>query len=147
MLKETPTSLRAYFGLVAFLSFLPVAAQLSEGTFDLIGALVGVAFGTLYAYVAIRMEYLLAKKPGFIRGVLLFNLALSLIAAIFAALNGQVWSSLPYVAVACAITAYLYSTVRRLSSTIAPIAPERPNKAPEPTPGAVTPRATEGTSK
>jgi hypothetical protein len=37
--------------------------------------------------------------------------------------------------------------VQRIQSTIEELLKKEPNKAPEPTPGAVTPRATEGASK
>jgi hypothetical protein len=62
MLKETPTSLRAYFGLIALFSVLPVIAGLSEGKTDFVGASIGLLFGGLYAFVAIRMDHLLAQR-------------------------------------------------------------------------------------
>ncbi|MDP1578829.1 MAG: hypothetical protein Q8M02_01035 [Candidatus Didemnitutus sp.] len=118
MLKETPASLRAYFGLIAIFAFLPVVGQLSEGGADIGSSIVGVLFGTLYSYVAIRMDHLLAYRPAIIRGVLLLNLVLSGLAAAAGALAGQLWSRLPYLAIAFAITAYLYSSVGRLSKTM-----------------------------
>ena len=115
MLKETLTSLRAYFVLITLMALLPVAAQFNNAAFDVGTTVVGITFGGLYAFVAFRMDYLLTKRPGFIRGVLLFNLAISVLVAAFGALSGNVWSTLPYLALAIAITAYLYSNVRRLS--------------------------------
>src|SRR4051812_10783239 len=104
MLRETPTSLRAYFTLIAVMALLPVVGQLTEAAFDPAGAAISVTFGGLYAFVAFRMNYLLANRPGFIRGVLLLNLAFSVLGAVFAALNGNVWTTLPYLALAVAIT-------------------------------------------
>jgi len=115
MLKETPTSLRAYFWFVTVFAVLPVVGQISEGKIDYVSASIGVLFGGIYGYVAFRMEHLLSSRPGLISGVLLLNLALAGLVSIIAVRNGRAWSTLPYLGVAFAVTAYLYTSVGRLS--------------------------------
>ena len=116
------------------MTLMPVAGQLSEGKLEIGGAIVGVVLGGLYSYVAIRLDYLLSNRPAVIRGVLLLNLVLSGLTAAVGVLNGRGWSVLPYVALAFAITAYLYSSVRRLASeTVSPTS-GKPNQSPQPPP-------------
>jgi hypothetical protein len=118
MLKETPGSLRAYFGLIALLAFLQSAGPLAEGKFE--GSmLISIFFGSLYAFTAYRMDNLLARRPGFIRGVLIMNLIFGGLAGAISLINGNGLSALLPVALAFAITAYLLSSVSRLSREIA----------------------------
>lgn len=115
MLKETPGSLRAYFGLIALMSFMPLLSQLSQPKIDWISAAIGSAFGCLYFYTAVRMDHLLSRRPNFLRGVLILNLILSGLAAAIGILLGNGLTGLPVLLLAFAVTAYLYSTVGRLA--------------------------------
>ena len=132
MLKETPASLRAYFGLIAIFAVLPVVAQMSEGKTDLGSIVIGLLFGGLYAFVAVSMDYLLTRRPGFIRGVLILNLVLSGLAAAAGVMNGRDLAGLPVVALAFAITAYLLSSVGRLSREASGTFPNKHNHPAEP---------------
>lgn len=132
MLKETPTSLRGYFGLIAILAVLPVVAQISEGKTDIGSIVVGLLFGGLYAFVAVRMDYLLSRRPGIIQGVLILNLGLSGLAAAAGIMSGRGLAGLPVVALAFAITAYLLSSVGRLSREASGTFPSKHNPTAEP---------------
>lgn len=133
MLKETPASLRAYFGLIAIFALLPVLGQLTAEKPDIVSAIVGMAFGGVYAFVAIRMDHLLCNRPSIIRGVLLLNLGLSGLAAALGLFNGKGWGSLPFVVLVFAITAYLYSSVNRLSVVAVSKIPKKPSQSAPPT--------------
>ena len=133
MLKETPTSLRAYFGLIAVFSIMPVVAQLSESKFDVGSSIVSLLFGGLYSFVAFRLDYLLSERPGFIRGVLILNLVLSALAAALGIMGGRGLSGLPFVALAFVITAYLYTSVGRLSREAAGTYASKHNQSAKPT--------------
>jgi hypothetical protein len=128
MLRETPTSLRAYFWLITIFALLPVVGQVSEGKIDPASVAISLVFGGIYGFVAIRMERLLATRPGVIRGVLIMNLTLAGLSGLLAALNGRIWSALPYLAIAFAITAYLLSSVGRLSAETSPLKKKEPNQ-------------------
>jgi len=99
---------------------------------DVGSLVVGVAFCGLYAFVSIRMDHLLAKHPGFLRGVLIFNLSVSAVVAAIGILNGQGLSQVPAIVIAMAITAYLYPTVGRLSREAAGNIPNKHNQSTQP---------------
>jgi threonine/homoserine/homoserine lactone efflux protein len=72
-LKETPQSLRLYFGVIAAFAFYYAANALRQDvTSRLLVAMsiVNVAFGVLFAYIAVRFSYLLHAKPAFLKGVI-----------------------------------------------------------------------------
>lgn len=116
MLRETPTSLRAYFWLITVFALMPVAGQIAAGKIESVSLIVSLVFGSIYGFVAFRMDRLLAERPGVISGVLIMNLVLAGLSALLAVFDGHIWSSLPYLAIGFAITAYLLSSVRRLAT-------------------------------
>ena len=119
MLKETPSSLRAYFGLLALMSLLPLAGQISQGKFDVAPTLISLGFGGLYIYSAIRMYHLLAHRPNFLRGVLILNVSVYCLTSVASVLSGKGLTGLPFLVVAFAVTAYLYVNVGRLAQEAA----------------------------
>lgn len=135
MLRETPTSLRAYFWLITIFALLPVVGQISDGKVEYVSLGIGLGFGCIYGFVALRMDRLLAERRGVIRGVLIMNLVLAGLSAAAAALNGRIWSSLPYLATAFAITAYLLSSVGRLAAEASLLKKKEPGQSAQRTPG------------
>src|SRR4051812_7471597 len=116
MLKETRSSLRAYFGLLAFLAIVPVVIQFSEGKLAGGSAWVPLLFGGLYVFSAMRMDHLLTRRPNFLRGILILNLLLSGLPTVIGILKtGRGLPGLALVAVIFSITAYLLSSVSRLA--------------------------------
>lgn len=118
MLKETPQSLRLYFGLVvAFSLFSGVMAIYRAGSSPrvLLLSAASIVFGVLFAYLVIRFAELLPGRPAFIRNVLTANLALSVIGLL--SLSGGVGSGALFrLGIALLIYFYLVKSVTRLSA-------------------------------
>ncbi len=119
MLKETPRSLRLYFGIVAVFSLLPIVAVITQGRGSLLVlaiTLVSAIFGALFAYIAIRFAELLRKNPKFITNVLIGNFALSIVGFGLSLMGGLQPASLVRLLIAALIYFYLVKSVIRLSA-------------------------------
>jgi hypothetical protein len=119
MLRETPRSLRLYFGIVAALSLLwGVRAIYLAGSSPLVVALSGanIVFGFLFAYITIRFTELLPRRPAFIRNVLAANLALAVIGFLLSLSGGIQPGALFSLGIALLIYFYLVKSVTRLSA-------------------------------
>lgn len=137
MLKETPRSLRLYFVLVAAFSFLSAAEPFVKGTVSTpiawLSVGVGLAFGILYALIAIRFDALL-RKPTPIQVVLIVNLVQATISFAASLLQGTaLLRAILGFALSALIFVYLIRSVRRLSleATSTP-----PDHSPDPPPNA-----------
>jgi len=118
MLKETPKSLRLYFGIIAaFYLLIGIAAIIrTAGTaFSSIYVLQNLVFGALFASITIRFESLLKNSPMFIKGVLTANLVLSLFWFVILLRNGTQPATVIGLVVGLLIYFYLIKTVNRLS--------------------------------
>ena len=123
MLKETPKSLRLFFGIVAALSLLFGVAAISQGSRSalvVVPALVAITFGILFAYIAGNFYELISKNPSFIKGVLISNFSLSIVGfglSLAGVLQPARVGQLLFDALICF---YLVRSVARLSSNAVP---------------------------
>jgi len=146
MFKETPSSLRRYFALVAFLclitSLLMIlfhekagAAQLSAATYAAL--LNGLAF----AFVAVQFGTLIVKSPGTIKAVLHISFWADFVLGVsFGSLPYGMSDRLGWV-IATIIYMYLLHSVTRISGEQKG---NVPNQLPDPTSPSVTPPARAG---
>ena len=122
MLKETPRSLRQYFGLVAVLTLLIGAVGLYAGRLTpllLIISFLTVAFGAMYLYITIKFAELLPKKPAFIKNVLTANLVLRALMFLLSLAAGVRPGALFQIIIALLVYFYLVKSVTRLSAEVA----------------------------
>jgi hypothetical protein len=116
MLKETPRSLRTYFGLIAAFYLLIGIGGLSRGRYNwiiFVALLTNICFGALFGYITMRFEALLSGRPRFIKGVLTVNVVTS---AVFTVLLFASVVNLVQFAIGLLIYFYLMKTVTRLSN-------------------------------
>ena len=119
MLKETPRSLRLYFGLVAAYMLLPVVIVIYRGgSSPLVFLLLAtsIVFGLLFAYIALHFTELLPKRPAFIRNVLGANLPRAVIGFLLSLSAGVQPGALFGLGIAPLIYFYLVKNVTRLSA-------------------------------
>ncbi|MDB6115033.1 MAG: hypothetical protein JWQ62_1978 [Lacunisphaera sp.] len=90
------------------------------------------------------MEHLLAHRPGFIRGAITFNLVFFCFGAAIGIYRGQGFSVLPFVAIAFAITTYLWVSVSRLSKEVSVKLIKPREKAADSAPPMLPPKNTSG---
>jgi hypothetical protein len=119
MLKETPQSLRLYFGFVAAFSFYWGMMSLYRAGISPLVVLLSTAsivFGFLFAYIVIRFAELLPKRPDFIRTVLAANLALSVVGFALSLSVAVQLAAFFDLGLALLIYFYLVKSVTRLSA-------------------------------
>ena len=122
MLKETPRSLRQYFGLIAAISILFGGAGVYEGRIVPIAvalSFVTLIFGALYLYITIKFVVLLPKKPVFIKNVLTANLIFGLLMYSLSLFAGFHPGALIQIAIEVLVYFYLVKSVNRLSAEAA----------------------------
>lgn len=118
-LKETPKSLRIYFGLVAAASFYYALAMIAPGVISplvVVFSLVNVVFGVLFTYIVVKFAALLHTKPSFIKKVLAANLMFSVIGFALSLLGGMQLGPVISLVIAVILYVYLVRSVTRLSS-------------------------------
>jgi len=119
MLKETPQSLRQYFGLVAIITLVfGIASLVQSGgaPVAILLSLVAIVFGVWYLYITVRFPQLLYGNPKLIRGVLLANLVYSFISFALSLTGGLQVGGLVRLGLTIAIFLYLTKSVDRLSA-------------------------------
>jgi hypothetical protein len=127
MLKETPSSLRLYFGIVSAVSLLWSVAGFMHGMGSLLVFALSLASGVfciLFGYIVVRFTALLSQNPGFIKNVLLGNLLLSIISFALVMMGGFQPSAFIRLLVAILIYVYLVKSVVRLSAEAAQQGPQ-----------------------
>ena len=143
MFKETPSSLRRYFALVAFLCLAAsLPAILIRGPTGLFlfgaSAILVVLNGAVFAYVAARFATLIVKSPGTIRGALHFSFWADCLFGISFGRFPIVMSGGIGWVVAAIIYVYLLRSVTRISDEQNG---NLPNQSTDPTLSSVTPAA------
>ena len=119
MLKETPKSLRLYFGIVSAFSLLSGIAALAQSRGSVVVIALSVAsivFGLLFGYVVVKLSELLLNRPSFIKSVLTTNFALSILVFLISLTGGIQPGPLFRLGIATLIYFYLVKSVTRLSA-------------------------------
>lgn len=123
MLKETPQSLRLYFGLIAALSFffgIPALARAAGSLQALLLSTENLVFGALFAYIYFKFTVLLPQRPRFIKNVLTANFALSVLGFCLSLTRGLQPGPVLHLLIAALIYYYLVKSVSRLSAEASP---------------------------
>ena len=117
-MRETVRSLRAFFILAGLLFGVPAAVSLVAQPIGLLSVayLISFAFAVAYLYLGIRLRTLLATSPRQIHFVVFANGVLSGIQLIVNLIFGTVYGVFGS-ATALFVAWYLYTNVRRLSSS------------------------------
>ncbi len=148
MFKETPSSLRRYFALVAFLCLIASLSQVAVLFLEKTGRsqLSVATFATLlsglaFAFVAVRFGTLIAKSPGTIKAVLHVSFWADCIVGVsFGRFPSRMSDRFGWV-IATVIYMYLLHSVARISDEQKG---NVPNQLPDPTSPSVTPPAGAG---
>jgi small basic protein len=118
-LKETPKSLRLYFGVVAAVSFYYGVAMVAQGPLSPLVAVfsaLNILFGALFSYIVVKFSALLHTNPSFIKWILAANLTFSVVGFGLSLLEGIQFGSVVVLVLAVLIYVYLVRSVTRLSN-------------------------------
>ncbi|HET9227902.1 MAG TPA: hypothetical protein VFR31_14605 [Thermoanaerobaculia bacterium] len=117
-MKETVGSLKTYFILAGLLGGAANvwAALRSQSAFEMVLALVSVAFSLAYLYVGVRLRQLLAVAPRQVITVLVTGATFLAVLLVLAVLSGEFAAVWPTVVLGLLISWYLYVSVRRLAA-------------------------------
>ena len=146
MFKETPSSLRRYFALAAFLcliaSLLAILFHEKTGPVHSDAATFAVLLnGVAFAFVAVRFGALIVKAPGTIKAVLHVSFWADCVVGVsFSRFPNNMSDRFGWV-IAAIIYMYLLHSVTRISDELKG---NVPNQLPDPTSPSVTPPAKAG---
>ncbi len=117
-MKETPRSLRIYFGIGAALTLFWALSLLA--TLSIVGVLLGLVYlgsAALLGYIAWRLPQMLLTSTKLVIVALAFGIGSSLLGVVLSLVAGAgIVSALFQVLVSVGISFYLYKSVERLSA-------------------------------
>ena len=119
-MKESVTSLRVYFILIALLSGFVNGNMLLAGSQGniviIIFSIIGLGFAVAYFYIGIALRKLITQSPNIIRGVILTSMGFLLLSFLLSLLGGVQDIMVAQLIIGILITWYLLNNVTRLSS-------------------------------
>jgi hypothetical protein len=117
-MRETPRSLRLYFGICAVLQILGALALLSSLTiYGVVFGVVSLGLGAFLGYIAFRLPQLLLGSARLVTVALGVEVGFSLVNAVIALIfHASIGSVVFQLVLVIAVSAYLYRSVQRLSA-------------------------------
>lgn len=114
-IKETISSLQAYFIAGAILISFGTFAALATSNISLIGALINFAFCAGYFYIGISLRRLIVDSPQLINNFIFASMAYQIIDFLLELVGGSQTYAIIDLALGLLINWYLLNTVKRLA--------------------------------